>query len=225
MANIATFQGDITVHGVVEATGGVSSVSTAAISNAQVNPAAAISRSKLALDPLKPFVANLMDFRVWDAIQTNLPGTSSADDLCLAGGTYGTHAPSLQTSDLKAAGSTARYARAMMRLPAEYTAGETVNVRLHAGMITTVADASCTVDVNAYQSDKDNTVSADLCSTAAQSSNSLTFSSIDFTITSTTLGPGDFLDVRVAITCNDAATGTAVIGCISSVELLCDIQG
>ena len=225
MAEVAHFTGDVRVDGVVEASGGISSVATGAISNAQVNPSAGIARSKLALDALRPFVVNLMGFRVWDAIQTNLPGVSSADDLGLIGGTYGTNAPSLQTSDLKAVGTTTRYARAMVRLPAEYVAGETVNIRLHAGMITTVADNTCTADVNAYESDKDNSVSADLCTTVAQDMNSLTFGSDDFTITPTTLGPGDFLDVRVAIICNDAATGTAVIGCISSVELLCDIKG
>jgi hypothetical protein len=225
MAQVAHFTGDIRVDGSVEAANGISTVATGAISNAQVNSSAGIARTKLALDDLKPFVVNLMDFRVWDALQTNLPGTSANDDLSIATGTFGTNAPSLQTSDLKAAGATTRYARAMVALPAEYAAGETVAIVLHTGMITTVSDTTATVDVEAYSSDKDNTVSAELVTTSAQDINSLTFASDSFVITPTALVPGSFLDIRLTLAVNDAATGTAVIACIASVELHCDIRG
>jgi hypothetical protein len=170
-------------------------------------------------------VIDFIGARVWDAFQTNLPGTPATDDLGLIGGTFGTNAPSIQTGDLKAAGATTRYARFQVNLPPEYVAGQTVTLRFAAGMITTIADASATLDVECHLSDEDDTVSADLYVGAAQSINSLTFADKDFTITPATLSPGDMLDVRIAIAVNDAATGTAVIGCVAAMKRVCDTRG
>lgn len=171
------------------------------------------------------FPVPLTDLRVWDAMQTNLPGTAASDDLAIIGGTFGTAPPIIQAGDLKAAGATTRYARFQAVLPECYVAGETVSLVLSAGMKTTVADTTCTVDVEAYRVDKISGISADLCATAAQSINSLVFASKTFLITSSSLGPGDVLDVRIAIACNDAATATAVTPTIAGLDLYCDIKG
>lgn len=165
------------------------------------------------------------DWRVWDALATNLPGTSATDDLALVGGTFGTASPSIQTSDLKAAGSTTRYARCLFQLPYSYVAGQSVTIRAHAGMITTVADNAATVDFEVYRSDDEAGIGSDICATAAQSINSLTDANKDFTITATTLNPGDTLDIRMAVLVNDAATVTAVIAVVGSVEVLLDVKG
>lgn len=165
------------------------------------------------------------NLRVWDAYGTNLPATAASDDLGLVGGTFGTAPPMVQAGDLKAAGATTRYARVQVIVPECYVAQETLSVVISAGMKTTVADVSCTVDVEAYRTDKISGISADLCSTAAQSINSLTFASKTFTITPTTLSAGDVLDVRIAIACNDAATVTAVTPTIAGLDLVCDIKG
>ena len=130
--------------------------------------------------------------------------------------------PSYRRQD---AGATNRYARFQVPLPANYVAGETVQLRFSAGMITNAADTTATLDVTCYKSDEDNTVSADLCTTAAQSINSTSFADKAFTITSTALSPGDILDVQVTMAVNDAATGAAVIGCIAAIKRLCDTQG
>jgi len=197
----------------------------ASVSNASVKSDAAIARAKLAQDTLSRFPVKLTDLRVWDAFQTNLPGTSATDDLGLYGGTFGSASPQIKTYDLKAAGAQTLYARVQIPLPAEYDAGETVTLRLHAGMETTVADTSATVDVEAYESDSEGGISADLCATAAQTINSLVKADKDFTITPTDLVAGDMLDVRITVAVNDAATGTAVIAAIGAIELLCDIRG
>jgi hypothetical protein len=210
MASPTKFPGDISVPGVAYLRGGIEP---------------AIARSTLDQDDLSVFPILLTSFRVWDALHTNLPGTSATDDLGLIGGTFATASPTIQTSDLKAAGATTRYARVEVPLPAEYVAGETVTLRFHAGMKTTVADNTATLDVQAYESDLEEGISADLCTTAATTINSLTMADIDFVITPTALEPGDMLDVRIAVAINDAATGTAVIGIIGSAQLLCDIKG
>lgn len=176
-------------------------------------------------DALAIFPVNMMDLRVWDAIQTNLPGTAAADDLALIGTTFGSTAPRVTAGDCKALGATSRYARFMVELPECYEAGETVTLSLSAGMVTTVASSSCTVDVECYKIDKITGIGSDLCTTSATTINSLVFAAKAFTITPSGLTAGDVLDVRLTIACNDAATGTAVTPTIAGIDLLCDIRG
>lgn len=184
-----------------------------------------ISRSGLLQENLAVYPIPWTFFRVWDAQQTNLPGTGASDDLELTGGTFATGVPSIQTGDVKNA-TTTRYARFQIQLPPEYVTGETVVIRLHAGMRTTVASVSCTADLEVYKSGREFIVSgSDICATSAISINSLTLADRDFTITAATLSPGDILDVRLTIACNDSATPGAVIGVVGSAELCCDIRG
>jgi hypothetical protein len=171
------------------------------------------------------FPINFALLRVWDAFQTNLPGTAATDDLALVGGTFATAPPTVSGGDMKALGATTRYARFQMQLPECYDAGQTITLSMSAGMVTTVADTSCTLDVQCYKLDKATGIGSDLCATAATSINSLTFADIPFTITPTGLIAGDVFDVRIAIACTDAATGTAVTPTIAAIDLLCDIRG
>lgn len=174
------------------------------------------------------FPVNFMDFRVHDALATVLPGTAASDDLALETGTFGTAPPTITGGDMKALGATTRRARVVIPIPECYVAAETMTIIVNAGMVTTVADTSCTVDIEAYEIVKDKTLDGsptDLCSTAAQSINSTTFAEKTFTLTATGLTPGGLLDVRVSIACNDAATGTAVTPKIGGFDLCCDIKG
>ena len=171
------------------------------------------------------FPIMLTSLRVWDAFATTLPGTAAADDLALIGGTFATAPPTISAGDLKAAGATTRYARFQMQLPECYDSGETITLSIMAGMVTTVADTSCTVDVQCYKLDKATGIGSDLCATAAITINSLVFAAKAFTITSSGLVAGDVFDVRIAIICTDAATGTAVTPTIAAIDLLCDIRG
>ena len=185
----------------------------------------AIARTKLAIDQSAEFVIPWTFWRVWDAMQTNLPGTAASDDLALIGGTFGTNAPSIQAGDLKAAGATSRYARCVVEIPMNFVTGGTVKIRAHAGMKTTVSDTSCTIDFSAYRSDEEDGVGSDLVSTAATTINSTSEADKDFTVDSATLLPGDLLDIRMLIACNDGATVTAVIPFVGAVKMLFDVQG
>jgi len=159
-------------------------------------------------------------WRVHDAITTNLPATAGTDDLGLVAGVLGTAAPSVRSVDFGAINTTA-YMRAQLPIPADYVAGQSLKLRFHAGM-RVVADDTCTLDIVAYKSDEEAAVGADLASAAvADNINSDTFADIDFTITASSLNPGDVLDVRVSIVGTDAATVTdnvtAVIGAVQMV--------
>lgn len=208
MTQVGRFDGDVRVTGNLQVDGTLPNY----------------ARSNLAQDPNAVFTVPWVDFRVWDALATNLPATGANDDLGLYGGTFGSASPKLSTGDVKAAGCT-RYARCQFQLPAEYDAGQSVTLRCHAGMTTTVADTSASLDVECYKSDTEAGVGSDICATAAQSINSLTDADKDFTITPTGLTAGDVLDIRLTITVVDAATGTAVIADIGAVEMLVDIKG
>lgn len=165
-------------------------------------------------------------WRVWDAMGTVLPSTSSSDDLGFYGGTAGTDFPYIGTGDVKAAGAVSRKARCVVCLPPEYVAGESIYIRAIAGMITTAADNTATIDFSVYAGDNDGTPDAtgDRVSTAATSINSTTFANKDFTIDGTNLAPGSWLDITMTIATNDAATATAVIAAVF-VQLMLSIKG
>lgn len=185
-----------------------------------------IDRANFTQENLKRFSLNPSLWRVWDAIGTAL-GSPAADDLGITAGVFGTGTPYLTAGDNKANGAvTTRYARQMFTLPTSYVAGETVQFAFAAGMLTTIADVSATVDVEIFKSLRTTLITgSDLVTTAAQSINSLTFAELTFTVTPTSLSPGDTLDIRIAIACRDNATGTAVTPAIAAAELLLDIKG
>lgn len=183
-----------------------------------------IPRSWLAQDDNAIYAVPLVDLRVFDALATNLPGTSANDDLALVGGTFGSASPKISTGDVKAS-SVTRYARFQFQLPPEYVAGQSVTVRLHAGMTTTAADTSATVDVECYESDAEAGVGSDLCTTNAQSINNVTWADKDFIVTPSGLVAGDVLDIRITVAVVDGATGTAVIADIGKISMLLDVKG
>lgn len=209
MAIVQTIIGDLLVQGSVLATG----------------TPQALTRAQLTQEDNGRYKVPFERWRVWDAYGTLLPATPAADDLGLVGGTFGTGSPSIQAGDLKAAGATSRRARCTFSLPTEYVAGQSVTIRAHAGMLTTVSDTTATVDFEVYRSNDESSIGSDICATAATTINSLTLANKDFVITPTTLGPGDTLDIRMTVAVNDAATATAVTAIVGSVEFLLDVKG
>jgi len=152
-------------------------------------------------------------------------GTPAENALMIVGGTHGTNAPSLQTPDFKNNHAAATYTtRGEIQLPWEYIAGQSVTIRLHAGMLTTETDVACTVDLTVYKSDEDSTSTGDLCATAATDMNSDVFSDLDFTITASTLSPGDLLDVKITVSADNDDDAGDMRACIGSVQLLCDVR-
>ena len=212
MTTVANYAGDVSIQGSLRLGGSLSP----ALSKANV----------LALAELQAFPIPLTDFRVWDAMQTVLPGTPLADDLGLVGGTFATATPSIRTEDLKNLGATSSYARFLVQLPWEYVAGQSVTLRFSAGMITTIASATATLDVQAFKvlNAPATALEADLYAGAAVSINSLVFANTDFALTSSGLSPGDILDVRITTAVSDTGTGTAVIAGLASARLLCDVR-
>ena len=184
-----------------------------------------IARSGMEQNAVQKYSLDLTQARVHDNLVSALPSTSANDDLTVAGNTFGTNTPTLETSDLKSAGATTRYARFIFVLPPEYDAGQTVQITTHAGLKDNAADTTATVDIECYLSDNEGSLGSDLCTTAAQDINSTTLATDTFTITSGALVVGSVLDIRVALAINDGAGASPVTGQIGNIAVLLDIRG
>lgn len=172
-------------------------------------------------DDLQPYAIPLTEGRIWDAPMSPAATTATSDDLAVIVGTFLSTCPILKTSDGKATTVTQKV-RYRWAVPIEYVAGQTLTLRLNCGMVTTVSDGTATVDAQVARA-ADPTV--DICATAAQSINSLTAANKDFTLTPTSVVPGDILDIVLTIAITDSATGTAVYGSINTVTVLADVKG
>lgn len=184
-----------------------------------------VARTNLVMETQQRFALPLENFRVWDAYGTLL-GTPANDDLGITAGAFGTGTPYITGGDVKTL-TTTRRARTTFVVPHNYITTKTLVITLAAGMLTTVAATSCTVDVEVYRFDENTLQSdGDFISTAAQSINSLSFADKDFAVTlAGEIEPGSTLDIRVSISSVDAATGTAVIPAIAAASVRCTTRG
>lgn len=197
---------------------------TSAIDANMISVSANFPNAVMEQRELTAFPIPLTSLKVWDAFHTNLPGTPANDDLGLITGTFGTDSNSVQTSDLKNT-TTTQYAGFEFVVPENYETGQTIELNISAGQLTTLASVSATLDVEAYKPDGIGGVGSDLCQTAAQSIKSLTMADKVFVLDGSGLYPGDRIEGRIAIAINDSATETAVDGIIGNIELLADCRG
>lgn len=150
-------------------------------------------------------------FKAPAALQTPI-GSASSTIIGLTAGTFGTSNDIAKTADQKASNVTPKM-RIQIPIPL-LAAPATGKLRINAGMLTTVSDTTATVDVEVVRKAAP---TVDICTTAAQSINSLTAANKDFDLDITDVVPGDVLDIRITIAINDSATATAVYGAINSV--------
>lgn len=183
-------------------------------------------RSDLTTEALTPFPIPFTQLRVWDAFQTAL-GAAGSDDLGIGTGTFATGTPYVVSSSARNTTIT-QYARLILPIPYQMVFGTAAvaSLKFSAGMLTTVAGTSATLDCEAYLFNRDTTkTGSDLVTTAAQSINSLTFADKTFDLTATGLSAGSLIDVRLTIAAVDAANVGAVFGAIADMALLCSTKG
>jgi hypothetical protein len=183
-----------------------------------------LARDQLQQDANAVYAIPLTNCRVHDALHTLLPGTAANDDMALITGTPGTDAPTLQGVDFGGTTSDEKCAF-IWPVPVEYDPANSITVRVRCAMLTTVADTSCTIDVECWKADGDGAVGSDICSTAAQSMNSTTIANKDFTITPTGIAAGDTLIVRLSFAGTDGGNAGVMIPEIQSIKILADIKG
>lgn len=209
MAAPSTINGDVTIQGNLSVTG------------TQTSP----TNQYLNSNGSAVYALRFESLREATAFATDLPAAATGTFLGLVGGTIGTNGPLVTAGDIKTLTGT-RSARITFQLPPEYVAGGTCTLRASAGMQTTVAGTSCFVLFSAYKLTRTAAApSANLVTTAQIDMNSLTFGDKSFTVTATTLAPGDWLDIMVSIIYVDAATGTAVTPTIGALDILLSTRG
>lgn len=184
-----------------------------------------LTRQNLRQEDLTSFGIQLTAWRAVD-LAVNLPAAASGASLGLVtGATYGTNTPTVQTGDVKNMTSS-RKMSALVCLPQNYVAGQSVRLRFHAGMLAPLPSGAATIDCQAYKSDSEGGVdSSDLVTTNAVDIKSTTLAYRDFELNGTGLEPGDELHVLVTVAVADVATSSPVIGVIGKTTLLCDTQG
>lgn len=155
-----------------------------------------------------------------------LPTAGATDDLGFYQGTHGTNFPYVGTGDFKASSIT-RKARFTFTLPPEYVSDGALFVRFRAGMVTTIADTSCTIDAAAFKASATGgavITGSDRITTTATSINSLTWDDYDFALDQSGFVAGDEIDVLVTIAGVDGASATAVIAAFRAF-IGCTIRG
>jgi len=194
------------------------------IVNNMVSNSAGIETTKLETRTAQVFPIPLTAGKVWDSVDSNLPSAAANDDLGIITGTWGTDSPTIQAGDIGGTNST-RYGVWEVPVPQNYKDGDTFIIRVRGGMLTTVADTSCTVDLEVYAADGSGAVGSDLCQTSATTINSLTFANVDFTMDNTGIDPGDRLLVRMAVAYNDSGDAGVMTPEISNMEVRCSTRG
>jgi hypothetical protein len=162
------------------------------------------------------------NLRVWNNFAALLPTTAATDDLAIIDGTFGTGSPSVQGIDFGGT-TTVAYARFNYIIPANWVS--TVKVELHAGMLTTVADTKAEWDIEAYESDGEAGIGADLCQTVAQAFNDTSLASKSFVIDSAGLAVGDLLDIRIKFDGEDAGNLGVMTPILGRLSMVMDIRG
>lgn len=188
------------------------------ITNAEIDAAAAIVRSKLAQEALESYPIPLAEFRAADGAALGIADVNDAGDHYLA---YSTNTWKLMgnspDSDTQTDVSLIQFA-----LPPEYDDGQTITVRINAEY--TADGDTKSLDLEVYKANKtDASVGSDICATAVQTLTA-TDAAYDFTVTPTGLTGGDLLNIKIttAFQDSDGAVGEAEI---NSVEVLLDIKG
>jgi len=171
-----------------------------------------IPREDLEQDANKLFEIPPREMFVFDSGAV-LPTAGASDDLGFYQGTHGTNFPYVGTGDFTAT-SVTRKARFTFTLPPEYVSDGAIFIRFRAGMVTTVADSSCTIDAAAYKASATAgavITGSDKVTTVATSINSLTWADYDFALDASGFVAGDEIDVLVTIAGVDSVNTTAVI--------------
>ena len=183
----------------------------------------ASARSDLTQDDLASYPIPLSAFRKKARLDVSLDSSPSAPDLGTIDNTFGTAAPTLETESQQTNGGEAIHnARFQFPVPIEYVNGQTVTIRVNAGMRGGTADTHANLDVVCVRTAAANT---DICATAAQSINNTTAANKDFTITPTNVVSGDILDVVISTLIEDMSSSSGIYGQIKSVEVLLDVKG
>ena len=184
-----------------------------------------IPRTELIQDDLAVFPINLASLRKAANPAVNPVSSPTGSHAAILSGTFGTSTPYLTSGDVRDT-VTGRGVEAVVQLPPSYVAGQTVKIRFSGGMLDRVATVYSKVEVRAYKLERNTTpVGSDLSAGTDPSINSTTFSGVYETLTTSTLSPGDYINLEIIISCSDGSAASACTPCIAAMDLVCDVRG
>lgn len=103
-------------------------------------------------------------------------------------------------------------------LPQDYTAGANLTVGVDTVIAGTGTAGTKTVDVRAFRIDGQGATGADICATAAQNM-ATSRATQSFTITGTTLSPGDLLMVEVATVLQETGNSNTITATVNGLSI------
>lgn len=148
---------------------------------------------------------------------TVLTGTASA-------GRFARNSPAtgrlrLDTEDANNNSKTAT-CRTRFRVPQNYVEGANLSLIVRCSTNSTVVGSSATIDASAYRSNEQDGASADLVATAgATLTNDGSNQEFTFTITGTTIDPGDEIDIYLTAVIDDTGGSASVPLSITSTKI------
>lgn len=199
----------------------VGTIAAGSLVNADFDAAAALARTKLAVNASQKYV---LDVKAADG--SHLVAAESA-------GTFNVSVVAnviLLKGEVTDNETEVSVGYAQFMLPPEYVAATDLVLRLPVNVVKTAAavDNGSTVDVEAYeQSEAAGTVGADLCATAAQTFAAVdTWYNKDFTITGAALLPGDVVNFKLTSSIIDSEAGGGTLRLsMAKPRLLISVQG
>ena len=193
------------------------------IHNGDIATAAAIARSKLDQDDNQVVGIPLVNVRQVDG--DTIGADWSADtSLGINAGGWGSGTVTLDANAASGASVTATVMFTTV-LPAEYVAGETVQLVVSARESVDAATVATTISAEVYESDGDGTVSADLAGSWDDDDVTTSWADHTLTITPTNLAAGDELVVMLRLVCNDTGGSVGTIAQVGRIKLTADIKG
>lgn len=150
---------------------------------------------------------------------TPLAATAAAGKFGRVVGGWGTGGVVLE-GEAASGNSKTSTAHFMWFVPQNYEAGTNISFKVKARTSVVLATSSG-LDLQAYKSDENGGVGSDLCATASQDINSATWAEYTFTVTGTTINPGDKIEFYLQCVANDATgsnSGKSQIGNIDIVS-------
>jgi hypothetical protein len=139
--------------------------------------------------------------RTFDSYAVLLPAAPTSDDLGLVHGTVGSNSPMIKSTTASTTTITQKL-RFEGILGEDYIPAGRCYIRVHC-RVEVAAHVSATIDLNAYESDNQGGISADLVITGATDINNDTWTSRDFVLTATALDVGSRLDVMLTFAAVD----------------------
>lgn len=209
---------DVVINGNLSVSGS-NTPSAGSITNSHISDGAALARTKWAVENLT-FAVPLDRLRKSADHKDILADAPDGTDLGLAAA-IGSPVIGTTTNGGSTA-SESETAVCLFALPAEYSSGQAITVRLRA-KVSVARTVSATIDLTAKLMG-DGSLGSDICATDADDLTN-SYADYDFAITPTGLEAGDVLALTITLATNDTGGSSDGYPALTAVSVICGCKG